>query len=182
MTAAAISVSLRAAPVMAAMKHLAEVGHDGHGLMAAIGVGLVETTQQRFERGRDPEGQPWKPLLPAYAAIKRGPSILRGGGASGLMASITFAATAFSVRVGSNKKYAAVHQFGATIRPVSAPALAFFLGSVRLGPRGGMHRDRHLVLAKKVVVPARPYLGFGAADRAVVLERVETALAQALRA
>ena len=35
MTGATITASLRATPVMVAMKRLAAVGHDGHGLMAA---------------------------------------------------------------------------------------------------------------------------------------------------
>ena len=181
MTGASVTSTFRAAPVMAAMKRLAALGADPHSFLAPIGAGLVELTLQRFERGRDPEGRPWAPWLPAYAAITRSNGILRGRGSSGgLMGSINYRVEGAGVRVGSNKKYAAVHQFGATIRPVNAPALAFFLGSVRLGPRGGVHRGRHLVLAKKVVVPARPYLGVGPAERAMVLEQVQGAVERAL--
>ena len=183
MTGASFSASLRAAPVLAAMRRLEALGAHPGSFLAPIGAGLVELTLQRFERGRDPEGRPWAPWLPAYAAITRSNGILRGRGTSGgLMGSISFRVEGAGVRVGSNKKYAAVHQFGATIRPVNAPALAFFLGSVRLGPRGGVHRDRHLVLAKKVVVPARPYLGFGPAERAMVLEQVQLAVERAIAA
>lgn len=122
-------------------------------LLRQIGVYLVHSTQARFNAGTDPSGAPWAPLLPAYAAIKRGPSILIGAGMSGgLQGSITSEVGLNSVQWGSNKIYAAVHQFGAVIRPVKAKALRFHLGP-------------HLVIAQKVTIPARPYLGLSDEDQ-----------------
>ena len=127
-------------------------------LLRQIGVVLRQTTQDRFNSGTDPEGNPWKPLLPAYAAIKRGPSILVGSGmAGGLQGSITFDTGPDYVAVGSNRIYAAVHQFGAVIVPVKAKALRFRLA-------GGF------VIAQRVTIPARPYLGVAPADEIEIAE------------
>lgn len=60
--------------------------------------------------------------------------------------SISSKVDATGVTVGTNVKYARVHQFGATIVPRSKPRLVF------PGP------DGNLIFAKRVVVPARPYL------------------------
>ena len=147
---------------------LRKLGHEPHGMLRAIGSALVETTQQRFEHGRDPEGMPWKPWSRAYAAVTTSNGILRGrGGAGGLMPSVTYKADAMSVRVGSAKIYAGVHQFGATILPKKGKSLVFHLG-------------KRVVFAKRVTIPARPYLGIGPADRAAVHEIVLAELRDAL--
>ena len=134
------------------------------GVMKAIGTGLVEVVNQRFESGTEPMGAKWHPLLPAYAAIKKGPGILRAS--LMLQRSVTFSVAGNQVTIGSNRIYAAVHQFGATIKPVRAKALAFRLGMA--GPRGG--KSSGIVRAKSVTVPARPYLGFGPKDQRSVME------------
>ncbi|MGH8326615.1 MAG: phage virion morphogenesis protein [Steroidobacteraceae bacterium] len=136
-------------------------------VMRPIGIALVQTTQERFRAARDPFGQPWAPLNPAYAAVKRGPGILRERGM--LMRSITYRAGVDEVEVGSNRRYAAIHQFGGTIVPKSARALRFRLG-------------RRVVYARAVTIPQRPYLGFGPEDRRAVLEVLEEAVQTALEA
>ncbi len=37
---------------------------------------FIEETKQMFARQQGPDGQPWAPLTPAYAARKQGPQIL----------------------------------------------------------------------------------------------------------
>lgn len=137
-------------------------------ILRAIGTGLVASTQDRMDEGRAPDGSAWAPLNPAYAAGKRGPGILRESAMrGGLQASITHLAGARDVRVGTNKIYAAIHQFGGTIRPKGSGRLAF-----RLGGR--------LVLARSVTIPARPFLGVSSEDREMILDVVEGALARAI--
>lgn len=138
------------------------------GVLRAIGVALVEVVNQRFESGTDPFGQKWHALLPAYAQIKKGPGILRAS--LMLQRSVTFATSPGQVTVGSNRIYAAVHQFGATIKPVNAKALAFRLGAPSTGPRGGKKTSIFIVRAKSVTIPQRPYLGFGPNDQRAVME------------
>ena len=159
-----ITATLDDAQFREALDRLAAFGRNPTPILRAIGVGLQHATIDRFEQARDPEGKRWKPLTPMYAKYKRGPGILREAGMrGGLQGSITFATSGKSVIVGSNKIYAAVHQFGATIVPVRAKALRFFYGP-------------HLQLRKSVFIPARPYLGFGAADREAVIDVLEALL------
>ena len=83
------------------------------GVIRAIGEALVEEVNKRFETGKDPLRQNWHPLLPAYAAIKKGPGILRAS--LMLQRSVIFSASGNQVTIGSNSIYAGVHQFGAKI-------------------------------------------------------------------
>lgn len=153
-----------------AFRRLAAVTADTGPVMRAIGVALVEETHTRFERAVTPEGAAWRPLLPAYESMKRGPGILRESGMrGGLMGSITFRAGRDSVEVGTNKVHAAVHQFGATIRPVRAERLVFALAS-------------GVVKAESVTIPARPYLGIGPQDERAILDTLEDALDRAVGA
>ena len=118
MTGATISYSLDTGPFIAVVAQLSGVMKSG--VPKAIGVALVEETQKRFDQGVDVWGTRWQPLQPAYAAIKRGPGILRAS--LMLQRSITFAVSGSTMSVGSNRVYAAVHQYGATSRPVRAKA------------------------------------------------------------
>lgn len=117
--------------------------------LAPIGMALVKGTQRRFRAGVGPDGQAWAKLLPAYAAIKRGPGILRASGA--LMGSVSSQVGADEVRGGTNKIYARIHQFGDTIVPKKARFLRFRLA-------GG------IVNASKVKIPARPFMGIDGQD------------------
>lgn len=142
------------------------------GVVRAIGVALVEETNKRFDSGKDPFGNKWQALLPAYAMIKKGPGILRAS--LQLQRSVTFATAGTQVTVGSNRIYAAVHQFGAVIKAKNGKGLAFSLGSAGpMGPRGGKSKALyHLVRVQSVRIPARPYLGFGPNDQRAVMEVV----------
>lgn len=152
-----IRVTVNDREVQQALRELARLGRDPSPPLKALGPLLVASTRDRITREVTPEGSPFAPLLPAYAAGKRGPGILRERAMrGGLFASLTSEQAGKSLRIGTNKIYGAVHQFGATIRPRSAPALVF-----RLGGR--------LVRAGSVKIPARPYLGISEEDREEIL-------------
>ena len=71
-----------------------------------------------------------------------------------LRGSISPAADASGVTVGTNINYAAVHQFGATIKPKKAGGRLVFPGAGKM------------IFARQVTIPARPFLpldGNGAA-------------------
>lgn len=149
----------------AAFTELARRMQDTSPVMRTIGVGLVAEAQDRFTRGVDPGGAAWTPLNPDYALAKRGPGILRESGmAGGLMGSLTFRAGRSSVEMGSNKIYAAIHQFGGTIRPKAAGHLVFRLGGNRT------------IFASSVTLPPRPYLGIGARDEEMIGDTIEAYL------
>lgn len=173
MTGARLDVSMDDAAIRAGFGRLSTALRGS--ALKAIAVGLVEETQSRFERGAGPDGAAWAGLNPAYAAIKRGPGILRESRM--LQRSVTSQVSGNRILVGSNRVYAAVHQFGATIKPKNAKALVF-----RLRPAGkGKGGNSGLVMAKSVTIPARPYLGFGKGDREVVMDVLEDVIARSLR-
>lgn len=89
-------------------------------LTAAIGEQLVSSAIERFEDGKGPEGEAWKPSRRAEA--KGGQTLLDKGR---LRSSIVYEATPQRVVVGTNVVYAAIHQFGGQAgrgRKVSIPA------------------------------------------------------------
>lgn len=161
MTGATLTARLEDGDVRAALRRAALIGRSGE-LLEQIGAGLARNTQERFDDARDPRGEPWKPLSELYAPIKKGNGILRVSGMSGgLQGMITYEATTDEVAVGSKKPYAAIHQFGGTIRPKNGPHLIF--------------RTVHgLAFAKSVTIPARPYLGISAQDEDTILDAAET--------
>lgn len=128
-------------PALKSLGRAVKKTQDPKGLFEAIGLALVASTQHRFETETGPDGSPWPPSIRALA---EGGKTLTDTAA--FRNSVSFEATPRSVAVGSDHPGAAVHQFGATIVPVAARALAFSIGG----------RD---VFAKKVTIPARPYLG-----------------------
>lgn len=73
---------------------------------------IVRTSVVRnFEKSGRPKK--WKKLTPYTLARKKGTKILiEQGMAGGLMGSISYKAMTDRVRIGTNKKYAAIHQFG----------------------------------------------------------------------
>ena len=119
-----------------------------------IGTEVAAQVRHRIDTGGPgPDGTAWHPLNAAYATNKKGAGILKGlAMRGGLQGSIAWAVDGDSVRIGSNKVYAAIHQFGGTIRPVRAAALVFHLGG-------------KLIRAHAVTIPARPYLGLSADNR-----------------
>lgn len=136
-------------------------------LYAAIGAALRTRILLCFKLGIDPWGTPWRAIrfrAPAgkkdakgkFKPTKRGAGQVQANssGSAGkplvdsgdLSASVSVKSDGQGVTVGTNKISAPVHQFGATIRPKTAKTLAF------PGPNG------MVVFAKKVTIPARPYL------------------------
>ncbi len=125
-------------------------------LLEAIREDLLWSHEERAQREVDPQGHAWARLNPAYAAGKRGSRILR---ASGRMLSLSSRVEGDTVVIGSGAKYAATHQFGATIRPKAKKALRFQMGG-------------RWFTKKSVTIPARPFLGVSEQDRDNMAEAV----------
>ena len=117
---------------------------DQEQLLDEIGAAIEQSVSERFRLEVGPDNVPWEPT-------RRGVSILKGSPPQ-LMSSITRRVSRDKVEVGTNKIYAAIHQFGGTIRPKSGEFLVF---------RGA---DGETVFAREVTIPARPYLGIDQAD------------------
>ena len=117
-------IQVKDADVVRAIANLEKAGIDLTPAMRAIAQTLAYETEQNFAAGGRPK---WEPL--------KNPSERRQGGAilqdtGQLAASITTDYSSSRAMIGSNKEYAAIHQFGGktkahTIRAVKAKALAF---------------------------------------------------------
>jgi phage gpG-like protein len=152
-------------------------------VLKQIGVITWAEHKTRFNRSMSPEGIPWVPLArPRIISGSKNHPLLDTGA---LRNSIQAKATRDMVIVSSNREYAGVHQWGATIVPVKAKFLcipltkeAKYAGSPRrfkrpLSPRVNKQRTKgvllekignreivHYAMVKQVVIPARPFLGF----------------------
>lgn len=113
-----------------ALTGLIAAGTDMTPAMEQIGAALETTTQFRFLHGTAPGGNPWTPSRRAIA--ESGLTLVDSGA---LRDSITYAAGAREVEIGSNLIYARIHQLG-----------------------GEAGRN------KAVSLPSRPYLPDPAAD------------------
>lgn len=99
--------------------------------------------------GPSPDGAAWKPNSEGRRPI------LHKSGA--LARSIDYAVAGMQAVVGSGLIYAAIHQFGGVIVPKAKRTLAFMIGN-------------RPVFARKVTMPARPYIGLSADDRAELVQ------------
>ncbi len=109
-------------------------------------------TRKRIESGGPgPNGEAWPPN-------KEGTAILFRTGRH-LHDSIASSSSGASGEFGAAWEFAHVHQEGATITPKSAGRLSFMLGGKR-------------VFAKKVTIPARPFVGVSTDDAEEMKELV----------
>lgn len=177
-----IRVAINIGEARSILKELETLAESPRPLMAAAGAILENSIRDRFATSSGPGGAKWLPsgrqrqaALPGTGKRgkptrkdRRNPMGPNDGGRTlvdkgGLLSSITHVADARRVEVGiiaktPSAKWAHVHQFGATIVPKRAPFLVF------------TGADGHKVFAKKVVIPARPFIGIDQQDRTDLLQ------------
>lgn len=154
----------------------------------AVGDTILNKIRLCFKLSRDPWGTPWAPLkfraprrtndgkrlsktgrlqVAANKAGKPGQPLMN---TRQLRDSIVMKADATGVTIGSNlKPKAPVHQFGRTIVPKTAKRLVF------PGPTGA------LIFAKKVVIPARPFLPLTATGETFMPQTWNEAIVDAIK-
>ena len=122
-----------------------------------IGAALVASTQHRFEEEEDPEGNPWPDSLRKSLFGGRTLTV-----SSRLVGSITHEPSDEGVAVGTNVIYAAIHQFGGTIK-AKTPISSFTEGGLRFkSPSGAWVRK------DEVTMPRRAFLGIDEDDEAEI--------------
>ncbi len=167
-----IEVKIDDAEIRAALQRLQRRTGDLSPALKAIGEHLLRATEEHFRTESDPDGRPWKPLQVRSYHLgyrKRGKRTHTKRGAltaafqrylarrkiltdtHELRGSIRYQVGATSLRIGTNKPYGAIHQ---------------------LGGKAGRGR--------KVQIPARPYLGIGAADKREIMDIIRDHLARAV--
>jgi phage virion morphogenesis protein len=128
-----------------------------------IGAGLVLSTEMRFAAETDPDGNPWPKSL--RAQLTGGKTLTDTGRLAG---SITHEVSDRGVAVGTNLFYAAIHQFGGTIRAKTSKGLRF-----RAGGNGGW------VTKMSVDIAQRAFLGIDDDDEKMIEVMSERYLATA---
>lgn len=150
-----VSITITDDELRRAIAGLASLARDPAPALEVVGEALLFSTTERQRAGRAPDGGAWPALNPAYRSDKSGNEMLRESGR--LMGSLSRQVRGRQLRVGTNVVYAAIHQFGGTIRAKGGGRLAFFLG-------GALQRPT------QVTIPARPFLGISAEDRQEIVE------------
>ncbi|MBF8271563.1 MAG: virion morphosis protein [Magnetococcales bacterium] len=125
-----------------ALRDLQERGRSLGPVLKEIGEHMLESTQERFDAEKDPEGQAWAPLSEAtkkriseFSGKTRGDGKILTDGRR-LRDFIAYQVGDDVLRVGTDAVYGAIHQLGGEAGPT----------------------------AHRVFIPARPYLGFSDAD------------------
>ena len=147
-----------------------QAARDTSGLMRRLGEYLLESTQRRFKDQVKPNGEKWKELDERYARRKKRNKdkvlTLRGYLRSYIHYQIPDAQT---VEVGSNQKYAAIHQFGGEIdKPERQATVRYRSVAGKVLFAGKKHKratERAVTIPVHFVkIPARPFLGLSAED------------------
>ena len=126
---------------------------DTQGLFNHIGEVLLDIHESRFNAQESPDGIPWQSLSPWYreSKPKQKDKILTLDGT--LRSTLHWQIDGDTLLFGTNMIYGAIHQYGGTIKPVTAKAL-------NVGGRP----------VKQVVIPARPWLGVSAQDKLLLVD------------
>ena len=176
-----ITITVDDAQARAMLERLGEPGTQD--LMPRLGEYLQASTQKRFKSQTAPDGTAWAPLQPRYARRKKYAKdkvlTLRGYLRSGIRYQVTGAA---EVEVGSNTKYAAIHQLGGSIdQNAQSRKMRYRSVAGRVLFAGRKHKrgvtERWVTRgAYQVNIPARPFLGISADDdkeiRSIILDWV----------
>lgn len=150
---AAASMRVDDTKVLRTLRRLMRLGHDLTPVMQDIAQYGESSTRLRFRTQTAPDGTQWKRSL--RAQISGGKTLTASGH---LGDSITNAFGRTFAEWGTNRIYAAIHQFGGVIRPRKAKALRFRLAS------GAW------VSTKQVTMPKRAFLGISGDDRTAILD------------
>lgn len=153
---AGVHIEVLDAEFKAGMAQLAQNVTALDGFLRDIGEYLVRSHDERW--GKSPDGQPWATLSPWYAARKaekrpNAPTLVWDEH----LRRLQYEVHGDTLVVGSDRKYAAAHQFGMS--------------------KGYAGRTKHGVPIPWGDIPARPFLGLSDADETEILARLRLHLA-----
>jgi phage virion morphogenesis protein len=158
-----IHIEIHDEVVQEALTRLISFGRSPVKAMDEIAFYGENSTRERFNDQRGPDGQSW---LPSQRVQQHGGKTLVQD--RHLLDSIVSQSGSDSAEWGAGVIYAAIHQFGGEIHAKNAKSLFFRL------PDGSARS------VKKVTIPPRPYLGFNAEDEANVIDIINRHLAAAV--
>nr|ELR5228508.1 phage virion morphogenesis protein [Providencia rettgeri] len=127
-------------PIQQAFKRLQQLGTDTTPITRGIAAVLASESEDAFDSETDPNtGKKWTPLSPRYQeklddSGRNGLMLQRSQG--GLAMSLTTTYDATRAAIGSNKVYAALHQWGGQPTMPAAPAAVPARPYMGLSPQG----------------------------------------------
>lgn len=145
------------------LRRLQKAGANPAPLLKQIAALGESTTRARFADEEGPDGEPWVESL--RKQLHGGKTLTRDGH---LGDSITSESSDREARWGSNRIYAAIHQFGGEIKAKTSKGLAFTLA------------NGDGVITKSVTMPARPFLGISELDEGYIVALVRKYVNEAL--
>lgn len=162
------SIRIDDADVRRLLGDLELAGRNLSDLMEQLAAQVEFDTARRFETQVDPDGNPWPPSLRALA--ENGETLTD---TARLRQSITSSVSPTAFEVGTNVVYAAIHQFGGTVKkPARQQELFWHMGKDgaisdwRFVKRSkANYSETHTIKAHDVRIPARPFLGVGSKDQ-----------------
>ena len=143
-------------------------GKTAERVTRALAQEAVTQVRLGFKNGVDPSGNAWKALT-----SRPGGSPLRDKGR--LANSFSAKATGTTFVVGTNVKYAATHQYGATIRPKAAKALSFKVQIARAMKPSRSRKIAKLGALQTKIAQGRSAVQFGSQAAANVTRRLKSA-------
>ena len=173
-----IEVNIDGHQLLGSLSRLMALGRDATPIMRGLANILRASAQDAFDRERDPvTGARWPPLNTAYkkqrhAGRHTGKMLNRTGD---MRRSLSVRYGPDFALAGVNAAYAAAHQFGANTAPhVIRPRGKKALNVPGIGPLARVNHPGS-------VIPARPFLGVGEAEREEMRELAVRHLTAALR-
>jgi len=179
---AGVTLEYVAGDALRAMQAMGAALADPTPLQRDIGELLLIIHQRRFRAKESPDGAAWQALSPGY--LKRKPKnkdkiLVLGAGAVSLSGGLRYQTDGDDLLFGSDRPYAAIHQFGGKIERQARAATVYF----RQGKGGEI--GRQFVRKDKsnfaqdvkvgpytITMPARPWLGTSPEDDEQILQRV----------
>lgn len=139
-------------------------------VMKQIGEYLVLATRERWDRAEAPDGSKWTPTSEWANEVKRAKGrIIKTLVETGrLRDSITYKADSKAVLVGTNVKYAAIHQFGGSTPPrkiVAKNKKALFWPGAKHPVKSVNHPG--------FKIPKREFLGVSTFDKGEIIHIIE---------
>jgi phage virion morphogenesis protein len=176
-----VTVTVNDAEVASALSEIVRQKRTAEPVLHRIADYLRQSEEKRFEAQVSPEGQPWQPLSPKYAAWKQ-----RHGFIGGILTLHKHLRTEWSDRVqdnvlefGTNKVYARIHQFGGPMHHEahSSMMLRGLKGGKLISKKSASRKNRAgftfqgtEIPATDATMPARPFFGLSQDDRSMILE------------
>lgn len=147
------------------LRQLRKAGANPAPLLKQIAALGENTTRARFADEEGPDGEKWVESL--RKQLHGGKTLTRDGH---LGDSITSESSDGEARWGSNRIYAAIHQFGGEIKAKTSKGLAFTLA------------NGDGVITKSVTMPARRFLGLNEDDKSDISRLVRVYANEAMGA